>query len=307
MDFLWLKKAFSDQEEDIGKSTFYFIKRKFSIIYPYFFVAWCVAFLVDNFTHDYSGFQIFVHLLQSIPFHMQLSMTGIPVYNLLGPTWYISVMLIVMLFMYPMIKKLKTVFIFIIAPLLAIFSYGYLGELVGMLATIEPLEGNFIHTGFYRGIAGISLGCICYGLCAYIRSTSWTKTASYMFALIELCAYFGVILGMQTQNYFRPDFIVVILICVAVTISFSGASITSKFIKKDCSLIGKLSLVLYLSDAPARALTCELFASCTWTKQIIIAISTTLLFGIIVLVGGNFIKSILKKIIFKIKGKFILS
>jgi len=290
--FLMAKKAFADVSDDIGKSTIHFIARKFSIIYPYFFVAWIIAFIVDIYTHSYSLQMICVHLLQSIPFHMQLSMSGIPVYNILGPTWYISAMLTCMFFIYPLVKKFKNIYVYVIAPILVVLSYGYLGQMVGCLATIEPINNGFIHTGLFRGIAGISLGCVCYGICENLKNQKWTKLGGVLLTGIELLAYIAAILCMQTQQYFRPDFIVVFFICIAITISFSGTSNTVKLFKRDFPLIGQLSLVLYLADAPARALTRVAFSSMDRMEQIIPAFILNFVFGMIVLIGGNFLKKI---------------
>lgn len=304
--FLMTKKAFSDDDLSIGKSTLNFIKRKFCIIYPYFFVAWVIAFIIDIFVNSYDIKSILSHLIKSVPFHLQLSMTGIPVYNIIGPTWYISAMLICMLFMYPLIKKLKYTYVCIFAPLLVLVSYGYLGEMVGHLATIEPLNGGFLHTGLLRGIAGMSLGAISFGLSEYLNKINFSKKGKIALTFLEIIAYLFVIIGMQSQGIVRPDFIVVIFIVIAVTISFSGLSLTQNLFKKDHPIIGQLSLVLYLSDAPARVLTIHLFSDFNRMERIIPAFVLTFVFGLIVLLMGNLLKKAFGLIKDKLNENFVL-
>jgi len=144
----------------------------------------------------------------------------------------------------------------------------------------------------YRGFAGLSLGCICFGICEYIKSIKWTKMGGRILTLIEISSYIIALLCIQTQNYFRPDFIFVIFVCISITISFSGVSNTSKIFKKDYPLIGQLSLVLYLANEPARVLTRVVFSSFDRMGQIVPAFVLTVVFGIIVLIGGNFFKKI---------------
>lgn len=288
--FLMTKKAFEDTSENLGASTFNFVIRKFSIIYPFFFVTWAIAFVADIFITSSSASDVLVHLFMSVPFNLQLSMTGIPCYDVIFPTWYISAMLICMVFMYPLAKKGKDIFAFIIAPLLFIISYAYIGESVGKLATIEPIEGSFIHSGLIRGIGGMSLGSLSYGMCQKLKAVELSKCGHVVCTAAEVLSYLCAIALMFSQSRFRPDFIVVFFSFVAVTISFSNTSYTAGLFKKEHPLIGQYSLTLYLSDAPSRTITKHVFTDLNRMQQIIPAFILTFVMATVVIVLGRLVK-----------------
>ncbi len=293
--FLMTKKAFSDESDNLGKSTLHFVSRKFMIIYPFFLVAWVIAFISDIFIAQSSLIDVLVHLLMSVPFHFQLQMTGIPCYDVIPTTWYISAMLICMVFMYPLIKKFRYSFVFIAAPVLAMLSYGYLGEMIGKLAAVEPLEGTFIHSGLFRGVAGMSLGSLSYGVCQKMKSAKFSKRGYIVCTVAEIASYLAAILLMFSQSRFRPDFVVVFFLFVAVTISFSNVSYTSRIFKKEHPLIGQYSLTLYLADAPSRTIVKNVFADLNRMQQIIPAFILTFVMGTVILVLGRLVKKCFAK------------
>lgn len=288
--FLMTKKAFTDTSDNLGTSTLSFIIRKVTIIYPFFFIAWLIAFIVDAFIKHSVVKEIIVHLLMALPSNLFLEMTGIPSYNVLAPTWYLSAMIICLVVLFPLAKKEKEAFCFIISPLFFFASYAYIAEKVGNLGFIEPVADGVIHIGLLRGVAGISLGSLSYGLCEKLKAVPLSKRGHTFCTLAEVTSYFCAIGLMFSQSRFRPDFIVVFFFFVAVTISFSNTSYTACLFKKEHPLIGQYSLTLYLCDAPARAITKFVFTDFNRMQQIIPSFTITFVLATIVLILGNLLK-----------------
>lgn len=100
---------------------------------------------------------------------------------------------------------------------------------------------------------------------------------------------------MFSQSRFRPDFVVVFFLFVAVTISFSNVSYTSRIFKKEHPLIGQYSLTLYLADAPSRTIVKNVFADLNRMQQIIPAFILTFVMGTVILVLGRLVKKCFAK------------
>lgn len=222
--YLMASSALKYNRMNAGNATLRFCLRKWIIILPYYLVAWLIGFIVAHYAPPYSFQQIFKDLLLSVPAILQLGIAGFPAYQVLGPTWYISAMLFSMLVLFPMLLLWKDNFSFIIAPIVIIMFYGYLLKNVGSLATIDPLENGIVYTGLLRGMAGISLGCLCFKGAQFLASQNLSSSCKALLTAAEIICYCGAVLGMCTQYVMRPDFFVVILLAVGVTLTFSGQS-----------------------------------------------------------------------------------
>ena len=143
-----------------------------------------------------------------------------------------------------------------IAPIISIGVYGYLLHNVESLSTSQFIPGSLLHTGVLRAFAGISLGCTIYEISGFLsRKYSSDSVKTYVaFTIIEVLGYAVAFLLMRTSDLFRPDFVFLVLIIIAVSISFSNLSYTSHIFKKPHLWIGNLSMAMYLTNYPAREL-----------------------------------------------------
>lgn len=289
-------KYTQSESEHVGKATMHFLWKKYNRVFPYYFVAWCIGFTVDHVVGIFSGKQVLKDLIQSIPAFMHLGIAGFPMYQAIDPAWYISAMLLSMFILYPLLLLLREKFTYIIAPLASIGIYGYLLLRVGNLATINPLDGGFVYTGLLRGIAGISLGCVCYEGARLLSRKSFSTKGRRMLTLLELLCYAVAFLGMNTQALMRPDFYVVAILVPAVMLSFSNKSYTSCFQPARIKL-GEVSLAIFLADYPARVLTKKLLPTEVLGERILPCVGFLLLFSSIIL--------LLSPVVYKLYQRFI--
>lgn len=295
--YLMTMKAFNEQQSiDIGNSTWKFLCRKFVIILPSYLVAWLIGFIIDQIISKSTLQMLLRNILMSLPAIMQLQMTGIPCYQVLGPTWYISAMLIGMLVFYPILLFKGNIFRTVFAPIIVLCCYGYLGIRIGMLATIEPLEGDIIQSGLLRAFAGLSLGATCFEASKYFRK-NFHRTNMYL-TILELFCYILALMLMRSQTILRPDFIVVILFAIAITLSFSCCTYTSKVLQYPPSWLGKLSLCIYLADAPMRNLIIYIIPDEMNKSRYIYTVLLTLAAGIAIMLLGSLLKGIYNKVKF---------
>ena len=176
-------------------------------------------------------------------------MLGVPCYQVLSPTWYVSAMLIAMLFIYPFLLMKGQMFRTVASPIIAVISYGYLAVKVGILATIEPLEGEWVHTGLFRAFGGLSIGTIVFEIAENVLPNK--RHSKVKLTAIELGCFICALLSMSSQTIFRPDFIVVLLLGIAVTLSFSGQTFTNKILPNPPRWLGKLRQHRTIAEASA--------------------------------------------------------
>lgn len=187
----------------------------------------------------------------------------------------------------------------IIAVFIVVFIYGYIFKNNGHLAIINPLGNSIIYSGVLRGIAGISLGGICYKLCKLLKTSNLSKNGRILISMLEVVGYIGSIVLMGINYKVRLDFLILILITISIIITFSKKSYTVKFEGYVPNAVGKLSMAIFLSDAVARKVIILLMPHSTRNDKIIPSFIALFTISIIILFSEKYIKML----VFKIKHK----
>ena len=97
--YLMCAKANRQKDTEVGPATLKFVFGKIKTIFPYFFAAYVIALIIDGFGKGVRN--TILHIVQSLPVLLQINMAGYNGYQVLGPSWYISCMLLCMLVLYP--------------------------------------------------------------------------------------------------------------------------------------------------------------------------------------------------------------
>ena len=288
------------EKTTLGDATLCFLRKKFITIFPYYTIAVIVSIIILHYPDLYFTKSMAKNLLMSIPYVLQLELAGFQTFEIMAPAWFLSAMFLSMFILYPLLLKFQSTFTHIIAPNIAIWGYGYLIYTVGALSTIEPTGDSFLHTGIIRAFAGISLGCCSYSVTMSLKLYNPQlippppRTPSKLLTIIELLCYVFAFLCMQTSDLLRPDFLFLLLISIAVTISFSNLSYTSflsksKTIQSISAGLGKLSMCLYLSNAPARNFTCIILPSELGVSRLLPYLIINIIMGFLLLILGDFL------------------
>lgn len=104
--FLMFKKIeFANNSSSLNRLTFEFLKRKIEIFFPCYCSVYILGFVVYHIGSEFDFNALIRHFIMSIPCIMQLNMVGMDGYQVLAPTWFLSAMLISMLFLFPLYKK----------------------------------------------------------------------------------------------------------------------------------------------------------------------------------------------------------
>lgn len=281
----------------VDKVTFDFLYRKISIFYPYYITAYIMGFIVLHCKNTLDINVIIKHFIMSLPCLLQLSMAGISGYQVLAPTWFLSAMLISMLILFPLFYHYRDSSM-LISTLLIIFLYGYIFHFKGILATIEPINNAIMYSGVLRGLAGISLGGICYRLCTKLKKQELTYFSRVMLTIIEISGYILIVSLMNYSCSIRLDFLILFLLTICIIISFSQKSYSTILEKYIPNKVGKLSMVIFFTDAIARNIVSIILPNSIRNEKIMPCFIVLFLLSFLILFIGEKVNNGVTKIKF---------
>lgn len=235
----------------IGEDTIVFMKRKTEGVILPILLGWVLAFvLYQVFSDDRSIKTVLERLYMSFYEVFMLRNAGFRVYSTFNASWYISAMLLTMLACYPLLLKFKKTYLYVIAPLVAIFVLGYMNHESTGLANVSSYMG-LLYKCQLRAIAEINLGVVLYAVARKLKTVHFSKFGIGLISLIELAGYAQAFWYMCTIPKFTADFVMLALLAVAVCISFSQKTLLGRVAdlipSKISIFLGKYSLPLYLT------------------------------------------------------------
>ncbi len=216
--------------------------KKIKKLLPYSIIATIITCIGVYFLRNFSLSQ----LLPNFFGMFFLSSFGIG-NNLVGTIWFISSMLISMAIIYPLLRKLKVNYIYFWAPLIIFFGFGILYRNFNNLNIYNIVLNNYIYGGLIRAFADINIGVI---LGYVIKNSHLTvkpvKLYIYIITFIEFLLYvfiIGIILIYPKSSHL--DYLLIPVITLALTISFSEISYSSKLLSnKFVYYLEKISMPL---------------------------------------------------------------
>ena len=245
--FLMAGSALRPTGLSIEEDTRHFIWKKIKGLIPEIYIAWIIAFIVEHSVDSPTSSDIVKDALSSIWELLFLNFSGLKGYRANHVTWYISAMLLSMLVLYPILKKNRKLFMNLIAPLVSLLILGWMYQDLDNLRGVAKWLG-FVFNGQLRAISEVSLGCICYGICEHIKNKEYSVFGKCILALVEVGGFLSVIIYSYSNEGSKADFILLLLLAISVTITFSRKSVISSLFDNGVSLwLGKFSLCLYLS------------------------------------------------------------
>lgn len=237
----------SDYHSDsIGTETIQFIFKKIkSFLYYYIFssaIIFITAIIKDGISEVLLTGKMF-NLVFSAIF---LNMSGLPFYDPINSSWYLSAMLLCMMIIYPVFRKNKNLFINVIAPLTAIFLYGYIMKTTNFVGDPTHWYG-YAFKGLIRGFAGLSLGCTAYNISEWLKNKNISKPVSVLLSVYETFAIFGIILLLYiTAPTDTSAALVFIFFTAFIIIASRKAFINRIYQYNFFQFTGKLSMAMFL-------------------------------------------------------------
>ena len=239
-------------ETPLGCETGKFIYKKITSILPFYLLA-VIASLVSEFFVEQRATTDKLSGVFDVIF---LGMSGIKTYPVVNASWYLSAMFISMVILYPLARKFRDKFIYILAPILCIVIFGYLSRNFGNL---NQYNNNFtiVYTGLIRAIAEISLGAIIYEIVEWLKLKQFTVLSKVLCSLLNITLLIFILYSSTVVESSNFDFVILLAIAVVVCLTFAKIGIIANlriFETKFFSFLGKLSLVVYLNHMWVKSL-----------------------------------------------------
>lgn len=249
--------------DEIANDTWTYVKRKLSTFYRYYFVAIVLWLVVLQVILRHNGLKQFIQfILRGLP---QLTLTFMGLCHdytglYVGNTWYLSVMMISIVILYPLLLRARTFYSKIVFPLVSMFILNYLYQKNGSICATFEWNGVFYH-GLLRGLAEMALGVSLFSLQESIqkhRSSFGKHTpekdqpaeksfVKELFLSIIKFGSYGLVILYAAGKQFGGNWSLhaFLFLMIAVTMSFSNMGFTVR----DSHLtryLGKISLPIFI-------------------------------------------------------------
>ena len=245
-----LEKLTRDEKTSFIKKYYLFMKNKITALLNVHLLSIIVVIIIIA-CFDTKNFKdIFLPGIPSIFLvHMIIVWSGDFDKALIVPEWYLSAMLICMLFMVPIFllfsKILRGIYITIILVGIVIII-----TLISGFTTSWALNNNIIYD--IRAWGEMCVGMFSYYLSIYVKSNNYGDKTMIFFKVLEIFSYcLPVILGIVPINSNNQAYLMVVtMICVfcAVFITFAekGNIIENQKVNAVFGYLGSISLPIYL-------------------------------------------------------------
>lgn len=236
-----------EMQENLGKDTFVFMKHKIGGLMPNYYVAFVIAFIVMH--RSVTSVSAFVKDLTSSVWELLLlTNTGLrppkSVWN--GPVWYISAMLLAMCIIWPIMRKYKDTFFYVIAPLCSVFLMGITYQNWTSFGGPANWLG-LTSKGTVRAFMGILLGCVGYKISEFLKKQQFTSLSKIILSVIEFSGYAGIFILSLFKGRTDLDWFELLVLTVCITITVSNVSIWSDWFSHPIfNWLGVFSYSLYL-------------------------------------------------------------
>ena len=235
------------------------MKGKVCGLYPMWILTLILRFVAEIIVERLSPAQSLRLVEESVSGFLMLTQLGL--YDsaaVIRYSWYIPVMLLCTLMLYPLLFTRRTAFTYSVAPLAVLFCATYLFGNTGSLFTRAEWLG-FTWSATLRGLFGMCLGVICYDFSLKLKTRlahRLTASGRTLFTVLEaavlLYAFYYVL------RFLYPEILLNVTLCFAVfiTLSFSGVSRSAEIFRSPVwPRLGQYSLAIYLAQSvPAEML-----------------------------------------------------
>lgn len=264
------KKNFAS--DSAGKSSLRFVIGKFgSIAVPYLIAEFL---LVVIYVIIIQRGNAFLAILKTIPDDLAITASGMRIrFN--GPTWYISAMLISMLFLCYLLIKKRDFFLYVFSPLCSVLILGfmYMQE-----SPLIDLNGRF---GFFSGAILRAVAGLCSGVVAWLIYKKIVEAKdNHIYTIIECLGWIVFIISIffQLKRDNQLVFVTMIYMPALIAVSFSRKSLISKLFRFGwMKCFGKLSLLIYLNHYLAQQITLKWFSNYSYKICSLIMLGFTVL------------------------------
>lgn len=253
----------ADREKDrdnthLGKESITYVIKKYLGIFPYHLFAFAGALVIFLSVTNLTGTSLVTSIVHTLPQFFLVHMNGYLLGGkLVSVEWYISCLLIVTLFLYPLLRRFYDRFVFVACPLIALVTGGIMVKSGPLLGATEWM--TFTTRGVYRALFEMCLGILAYEISKYLKEKDFSLIKRVILALISLGGYGFAVFCATSKMPEDTRYIVVLVLMVSVAITMSGKNLYGVIFNNGFfRYFGKLSLPFYLNTNIVRYICVKL-------------------------------------------------
>lgn len=270
----------ADGPTTVGRDTLRFILQKIKRLMPYYtfaliinFIVWSIPF--GGFSRRYVGRAISGLLNYIFAYSAGFRNED---FFYLGYSWYISAMVLSMLLLFPLLRRNRTMFYCVYAPLITVFGMGLFAFLYRKLGYVTS-GGWVLSNGILRASFNLCLGCLSYALSEKLKQYQFTRLGAHLLSVVLLL---GTVIGSYRIIFLQADhindFLLVLLFALMIAIAFSEkSSISFSFRPSVGNLIGNFSYAVFITSNCWSYLIARLFPDWTYQKAVAVYVVLALL------------------------------
>ncbi len=303
-----LSKRNYDQE-NAGRNTIRFIIDKFKpIALPYWianamFMFMYIAYYIYIYIYDETKIEAFQSLVgdrfkspidlivKVIPEALCITNVGGMRYPWNNSTsWYISHMLFVMIVLVYLVIKKRDLFVNVLSLIISILLLGYCKN------EDYCFDSNSNMLRLIRAICGLCFGVVAWNIYNKINELKDTKQTRILLTIAELFIYsiFFAVLVLKGEDA-EWVFPMLLLMPIAIAITFSKKSYLSSFFKARClKHLGTVSLYVYLNHNASTQIVRAIFPDKGYVFCVFAAVFITVILCLANYIAGRIIKRIFR-------------
>ncbi len=237
---LKIKKKADIYHENINST-----KKRLIRFLPYSVIIWVIGSIVLFFNNKISYSETLLGFFNTFLFDM----SGVNGYLMNGSLWYLSSLIILFFILTPIIYNNKDKFSKYFAPIIILFGLGYLYQRSEHLNVFSTGWNVIVYDGLVRALVDINIGIVVYEISNYIKEyIKNSKLKVIILNIIQLILYallFGFIIFYKNSG--RCDYLVLIVISLALTTTFSSDYLGGKLDFSITRYLEKLSLPIFIN------------------------------------------------------------
>lgn len=231
---------------DLGGETRTFVLKKLTKIWPYLLISDVVSIVVCFIVLKEGILHGIVYAYSEL---LMLQMAGFWGNYPTGAAWYLSALILALLFLFPIAMKFRSMFLNIIAPLMAVLILGHLTLTYGSVGNDPGLWDGYFGKGLVRAVAEIALGAVCFGVSSYISRWKSSIVSKVFFGIAEVFCYAGVAYIAYKYQPGKTDILAIMLLFAGIAITTSRQSIWYEYFNfKIFGVLGTLSMAVFLNN-----------------------------------------------------------
>ncbi len=180
-----------------------------------------------------------------------LQMAGFSPWCVTGVSWYISALLLSVLFFYPPARRNPRAFARELCPIIAVLLYGLLFRLTGTLGSPGDWLFGVVRKGLVRGLADMAVGCFLYECIRATKSEVVTGFRRALYTIAATVSAFVCLLIIVFAGGSVLDFVFVPCAFAFLYLAIGQKTVFALFLNHDWSRhIGTVSTVVFLVHYP---------------------------------------------------------